>query len=69
MKERKLSIRQAAEYTGLPTSAIARAAKANPPRLVGYKSSEFGPWFFTRADLDTWVESMQNTRTPVSAGN
>lgn len=67
--ERKLGIREAAEYTGFETRDIARAAKANPPRLIGYKTSEFGPWRFTRADLDVWVESMQNARTSVAAGN
>ncbi|MBN9736871.1 MULTISPECIES: hypothetical protein [unclassified Pseudonocardia] len=67
--ERKLNIRQASEYTGLPTGQIAYAARCNPPRLVGYKTSEFGPWFFTKADLDVWVESMRNANAPVTAGS
>lgn len=59
--ERKLNIQQAAEYSGFPTRAIARAVKALPPRLRGYKTSEFGPWFFTASDLDAWVSAMDNT--------
>lgn len=66
--EKKLNIRQASEYTGFPTAAIARAAKANPPRLVAFKSSEFGPWFFTKSDLDAWMEAMQNVPTALAAG-
>lgn len=58
---KKLNIRQASDYTGMPTRAISRAAKADPPRLTGYKTSEFGPWFFTESDLDAWVGSMLNT--------
>lgn len=67
--EPMLNIRQASEHTGLPMRTIARAAKAPRPRLRGYKVSEFGPWFFTRADLDAWVESMDNTQQPATAGN
>lgn len=61
MNERKLNIKQASAYSGFPTRAIARAAKAEPPRLRGYKTSEFGPWFFTTVDLDAWVAAMDNT--------
>ncbi|GJF01685.1 hypothetical protein [Pseudonocardia sp. D17] len=67
--EKKLSIRQASEYTGFPTRAIARAAKADPPRLAAFKTSEFGPWFFTKSDLDAWMDSMHNLQTAVAAGN
>lgn len=63
----KLSIREASEYTGMSTHQIAYAAKCDPPRLRGYKSSELGPWFFEAADLDEWLDSMRNTPTPKPA--
>lgn len=61
VNERKLNIKQASAYSGFPTRAIARAAKAEPPRLRGFKTSEFGPWFFSESDLDVWVAAMDNT--------
>ena len=65
--EPMLNIRQASEHTGRPLRTMARAAKAPRRGLRGYKFREFGPWFFTRTDLDAWVESMDNTAA--SAGN
>lgn len=62
MTERKIGIRTASEYTGFTTQQISYAAKSG--RLAGYKSSEFGPWFFTRSDLDSWVARMSNQPTP-----
>ncbi|MCX6955337.1 MAG: hypothetical protein NTV51_24550 [Verrucomicrobia bacterium] len=62
MAERKIGIRAASEYTGFTTNQISYAAKTR--RLAGYKSSDFGPWFFAPSDLDGWVESMSNTPTP-----
>ncbi|MBN9734809.1 hypothetical protein PP1_007115 [Pseudonocardia sp. P1] len=51
----------------MSTHQIAYAAKCDPPRLRGYKSSEFGPWFFEKSDLDAWLDSMRNTPSPSRA--
>lgn len=71
--ERKLTIRQAAEYCGFPTSTIGHAAKLDPPRLRAYTAGPNGPYYFTESDLDEWVESMKNApakkrRRRVAAG-
>lgn len=57
--ERKLTIREAEKYTGFPTSTIGHAAKLDPPRLRSYKAGPTGPYYFTRSDLDEWVEGMR----------
>lgn len=64
MAEPMLTIRQAADYTGMPTSAIGHAAKLDPPRLRGYKSGPTGPWYFAKADLDEWMAGMANSPAP-----
>lgn len=64
VRERKLTIREASEYTGMPTGTISYAAKCDPPRLRGYKASDFGPWFFTKTDLDEWLAGMANAPAP-----
>ncbi|TQM44115.1 helix-turn-helix domain-containing protein [Pseudonocardia cypriaca] len=63
-REPKLTIRKAAEYTGMPTSAIGHAAKLDPPRLRGYQTGPEGRWYFTKSDLDAWMASMVNTPAP-----
>lgn len=58
------NIRQAAEHTGMPTSAIGHAASLDPPRLRGYKTGPEGRWYFRVSDLDAWMASMDNTPAP-----
>ena len=58
--EQKLTIRQAADYTGFTTQQIGHAAKCVPPKLRGFKAGPYGPWYFTCSDLDEWVASMAN---------
>jgi hypothetical protein len=57
--EAKLTIREAAAYTGFPTSTIGHAAKLDPPRLRSYKAGPNGPYYFTKSHLDEWVRSME----------
>jgi hypothetical protein len=47
--EAKLTIREAAAYTGFPTSTIGHAAKLDPPRLRSYKAGPNGPYYFTKS--------------------
>ncbi len=41
--ERKMGIREASTYTGLPTGTLSYAAKCDPPRLRSYKVSDPNP--------------------------
>lgn len=56
MHPRKINIQGAMRYCGFDTQVIGHAAKTG--RLRGYKAGPYGPWYFTEADLDTWVASM-----------
>lgn len=67
MIERKMGIQEASAYSGMSTHQISYAAKCDPPRLRGYKVSEFGPWFFTASDLDAWLDSLRNAPAPAKS--
>jgi hypothetical protein len=54
---------QVSRYSGFSTHQVYRAAKASPPRLRGYKSGPYGPWFFKKRDVDAWLDSMSNMPT------
>lgn len=64
--ERKMGIREASLYTGLPTGTISYAAKCDPPRLRSFKVSEFGPYLFTASDLDAFLAGMATIPAPES---
>ncbi len=67
MAQRKLSIREASAYTGMPTGTISYAAKCDPPRLRSFKSGSFGPYWFDKSDLDVWVAGMATAPAPQCA--
>jgi hypothetical protein len=56
--ERKINVKAAAAYTGMSTQQVHRAFKVK--RLRGYSAGEFGPVYYTRTDLDAWLDSMSN---------
>jgi hypothetical protein len=66
-RERKLTSREASEYTGIPVRSLLTNAKADPPRLRAYWMGPRGPVLFDRADLDAFVEATANMAP--AAGN
>ncbi|MEV6621015.1 helix-turn-helix domain-containing protein [Amycolatopsis sp. NPDC051106] len=55
-RERKLSTEEAARYTGFTTAQVHRAAKS--AKLTYYAAGPFGPNYFTKSDLDEWLDGM-----------
>lgn len=64
MAEPKLTIAEASEYTGMPTSTIAYAARVVPPRLRSFKAGPRGPYYYEKADLDAWLKSLETAPAP-----
>lgn len=59
--EQKFRIDWVEQYSGMPRPAILRAVKSNPPRLTAYAAGPFGPYYFTKSDVDAWLASMKIT--------